>query len=168
METTQLTETNSVINPEQLLGHWQGHRRLTRKVIEAFPEDQIFSYSIGGMRTFSELLMELLDLSEGGITGIANGKWGSSEDWRHVTGNIPKTKEEILKIWDEVTEQINQLWPQVSLERFQQVEMAFGMYEGQIYSTLLYIIDNEIHHRGQAYVYLRSLGITPPFFWERD
>ncbi|MEJ6979249.1 DinB family protein [Pedobacter sp. P351] len=30
------------------------------------------------------------------------------------------------------------------------------------------MIDNEIHHRGQAYVYLRSLGITPPFFWERD
>ena len=28
-------------------------------------------------------------------------------------------------------------------------------------------IDNEIHHRGQAYVYLRALGIEPPHFWER-
>ena len=28
-----------------------------------------------------------------------------------------------------------------------------------IYGLLLYWIDNEIHHRGQAYVYLRALGI---------
>jgi len=29
-------------------------------------------------------------------------------------------------------------------------------------------VDNEIHHRGQGYVYLRSLGITPPGFYERE
>jgi uncharacterized damage-inducible protein DinB len=28
-------------------------------------------------------------------------------------------------------------------------------------------IDDEIHHRGQGYVYLRSLSIEPPPFWER-
>jgi uncharacterized damage-inducible protein DinB len=31
-----------------------------------------------------------------------------------------------------------------------------------------YVIDNEIHHRGQGYVYLRELGIEPPPFWERS
>jgi uncharacterized damage-inducible protein DinB len=29
------------------------------------------------------------------------------------------------------------------------------------------VIDNEIHHRGQGYVYLRALGIEPPPFCER-
>ena len=29
------------------------------------------------------------------------------------------------------------------------------------------LVDNEIHHRGQGYVYLRELGIEPPPFWER-
>jgi len=36
-----------------------------------------------------------------------------------------------------------------------------------VYENILYFVDNEIHHRGQAYVYLRALGIEPPFFWER-
>lgn len=27
-----------VINTTELLAHWQGHRNLTRKVIEVFPE----------------------------------------------------------------------------------------------------------------------------------
>jgi uncharacterized damage-inducible protein DinB len=30
------------------------------------------------------------------------------------------------------------------------------------------VIDNEIHHRAQGYVYLRALNIEPPHFWERD
>jgi len=31
------------IPPAALLDHWQGHRRLTRRVIESFPEDRLFS-----------------------------------------------------------------------------------------------------------------------------
>ena len=35
------------------------------------------------------------------------------------------------------------------------------------YDWLVYCIENEIHHRGQGYVYLRQLGVDPPHFWER-
>ena len=35
------------------------------------------------------------------------------------------------------------------------------------FERLLYTLENEIHHRGQAYVYLRMLGIEPPPFYER-
>ena len=43
----------------------------------------------------------------------------------------------------------------------------FGAYEGKTYDLLMYVVDNEIHHRGQGYVYLRTLGIEPPPFYER-
>lgn len=46
--------------------------------------------------------------------------------------------------------------------------VVFGQYEGQAFSSILYFIDNEIHHRAQGTVYLRSLGIEPPAFWNRD
>lgn len=52
---TQLTDMEQdtvIITPDALLAHWQGHRSLTRKVIEAFPDDKLFTYSIGGMRPF--------------------------------------------------------------------------------------------------------------------
>ena len=44
---------------------------------------------------------------------------------------------------------------------------AFGQYTGVLHDLILYVIDNEIHHRGQGYVYLRALGIEPPPFYER-
>ena len=169
METTQIVENqNFAITGDYLLEHWQGHRALTRKVIEAYPEDQFFIYSLAGMRPFSELIIEIIDLAEGGIEGIATGKWGSPQDWRHTTGKTPSTKAGFLKLWDEISDKINSLWPTITEERFNAVEKAFGIYDGTNYSSLLYFIDNEIHHRGQAYVYLRSLGKTPPPFWERD
>jgi len=159
--------TKAVISNDQLLEQWQGHRRLTRKVIEAFPEDKLFTYSIGGMRTFSELTSELLVMGAPSIKGLLADKWPSFQE---VEAEYKKatTKEELLKIWDKSTEEINALWPKIPVSRFQENELFWGQYEGLVYTSILYLIDNEIHHRGQGYVYLRSLGIEPPAFWDRN
>lgn len=157
-----MSETAAVvITPEALLEQWQGHRRLTRRVIEAFPEDKLFKYSVGGMRPFAELAMEMIGMAVPGMEGIVTRKWETFSDAKVAT------KKELLKLWDDTTDQINKLWPQIPEGRFQEMDVAFGQYEGPIYWTLLYFIDNEIHHRGQGYVYLRSLGIEPPPFWDR-
>lgn len=156
--------TALVITPENLLKHWQGHRQLTRRVIEAFPEDKLFSYSIGGMRTFAELALEMINMAGPGVKGVATGSWEKFE----ADSPNPKTKEELLKAWDNTTSEIDSYWPQIPAGRFQEMDVAFGQYEGPVYWTLFYFIDNEIHHRGQGYVYLRSLGIAPPPFWDRQ
>jgi uncharacterized damage-inducible protein DinB len=160
----EANETTSVMSSTELLEHWQGHRRLTRRVIEAFPEDKLFTFSVGGMRTFSNLALEIIGITLPGMDGIVSSNWGHFDD---VYKNAPQTKESLLALWDEVTEKINRLWPQIRPERFYEEEAAFGQYNGTIMSTIQYFIDNEIHHRGQGYVYLRACGIEPPPFWER-
>jgi uncharacterized damage-inducible protein DinB len=160
--STESPPTAAAITPEALLGHWQGHRRLTRRLIEAFPEDQLFTFSIGGMRTFGEMALELLAMAEPMARGVATGDWSTSFE------REPRPKEEILRRWDESTAQIDQLWSQIPPERFQEQMTAFGQYPGVAHDLLLYVIDNEVHHRGQGYVYLRALGAEPPPFYERD
>jgi uncharacterized damage-inducible protein DinB len=158
-----------VINPAQLLEHWQGHRRLTRKVIEAFPEDKLFTFSIGGMRPFSLMVQEFLDMAVPGLQGVISGQWQQAKDMPHFSQTSkPTTKKELLALWDEATEQINTLWPTIPADRFQQIDKAFGQWDGPIYFFIFYWIDNEIHHRGQGTVYLRSLGVEPPAFWDRS
>jgi uncharacterized damage-inducible protein DinB len=159
---------NTVITPAAMLHHWQEHRGLTRRVIEAFPEKEFFHFSIGGMRPFAVLVQEILDMTGPGMAGIATGKWSSLEEMPHH-GHVSAytSKAAVLQAWDETTGTINRYWQQIPAERFQETDKAFGQYEGSIYSLLLYFIDNEIHHRGQAYVYLRALGIEPPPFWDR-
>ncbi|HEY6502423.1 MAG TPA: DinB family protein [Chitinophagaceae bacterium] len=169
--TTELptTETATFITPQQLLEHWQGHRRLTRRMIEAFPDDKLFSYSVGGMRPFSELVVEMLDMTLPGVKGVLTGKWQTlGQTSQYDKKDLPSTKKELLRRWDETTQELNELWQQIPAERFAETDTAFGQWEGTIYFFVLYWIDNEIHHRGQAYVYLRSLGTEPPAFWDRQ
>ncbi len=158
-----------IITAELLLNHWQGHRRVTRRVIEAFPEDKLFNYSIGGMRPFSEIVRELMGVTGIGVKGIATGDWTFTPDLDYRSANPAiATKEDILRIWDQVTEDIITYWPQIATKDHSEKTVLFGVYESTIADAILYFIDNEIHHRGQGYVYLRSLGIEPPAFWNRD
>jgi uncharacterized damage-inducible protein DinB len=146
---------------QQFLEHWQGHRALTRRVIDAFPDDKLFTYSIGGMRPFSALAMELIGMAVPTLHGVITG------EWKQFAPAKVTNKTELLRAWDDTTTEINALWPKIPAARFQEVDTAFGQWKMAIYELLLYIRDNEIHHRGQGYVYLRSLGIEPPPFYER-
>jgi len=150
------------ITPDGLLSHWQAHRRLTRRTIEAFPDDKLFTFSVGGMRTFGELSLELLSMGLPMARGIATGSWDASLD------RSPRPKAEILRGWDEATPQIDALWKTIPAQRFHETATAFGQYPGTVHDLILYVIDNEIHHRGQGYVYLRALGIEPPPFYDRS
>lgn len=167
LQSAEVTDQDVFITPQALLEHWQGHRRVTRRVIEAFPEDKLFTYSIGGMRPFAKLVVEMLTMAAPGIRGIVERKWEDYQDIETRLSNV-KTREDLLRLWDESTREINDLWPKISSQRFQEEDKVFDTYDGTNYSHVQYFIDNEIHHRGQGYVYLRSLGIEPPHFAIRN
>lgn len=156
-------ETQQVISKKGLLNHWQGHRNLTRRVIEAFPEKELFEFTIGGMRSFSKLAVEMISIGGPALKAIVGNEVKPYDESKFE----PTTKTEILQKWDEETEVINEYFNQIPLERFSEKFNLFGEYEFPIIHNILYFIDNEIHHRGQGYVYLRALGIVPPMFWER-
>ena len=116
------------------------------------------------MRPFAEMVMELLAIAGPGIREIESGQTAElKENFDHRN-----SKEYLLDLWDETTDIINTSWQKIPIERFTETSAAFGQYEGTKLSHILYYIENEIHHRGQAYVYLRALGIEPPLFYDRS
>jgi uncharacterized damage-inducible protein DinB len=167
-EANEVKRTGIIYTPAEFLDLWQGHRRLTRRMIEAFPEDKLFTYSIGGMRPFSELVFEFIGMAWPGVTGIRTGEWKTMKYSEEGAPDKPKTKAELLGLWDKTTDKINYEWNQTGDERFLEHDVSFGQWPGTVYSFVQYWMDNEIHHRGQAYVYLRSLNIEPPAFYDRS
>jgi len=154
--------TTPVLSKQALLEHWQGHRNLTRRVLLAFPEKELFEYSVGGMRPFALLIQEMLAIAGPALKSIVNNETNTYQEAEGIN-----TKEGLLAKWDEETAVINHYYNLLSEERFQETFNLFGQYEFKIIDNIFYFIDNEIHHRGQGYVYLRTLGIEPPYFWER-
>lgn len=159
--STESIHSPAVITSEALREHFQGHRRLTRRVIEAFPEDRFLTFSLGGMRPFGEMVAELLAMATPLFEGIVSGEWGE-----YAPPDV-RSREDALRLWDEATARIDELWPHIPFDRFEEPMTAFGTYTAPVCGLIQYALDNEIHHRGQGYVYLRALGIEPPPFWER-
>lgn len=161
MDTLSVSQ---VISSQDLLKHWQGHRALTRRVIEIFPEKEFFEFSIAGMRTFAKLTDELLAIASPALKGIVTRE---VLPFTEGSSQALTTKAQYLEKWDQATKEINDNWEKLSVEDFSETFNLFGQYEFPIIQNILYFIDNEVHHRGQVYVYLRALDIEPPFFWER-
>ena len=116
-----------LLTPEALLTNLKDVRALTRNEIEAFPEKELFEFSVANLR--------------------------------------PTTKAEVLALWDRATEIIDREWKEVGdyTQSLTIYQMTFSFAQ-----WILYAIENESHHRGQGYTYLRALGIEPPFFWARE
>ena len=163
MSATATLAEQAIITSEELLQNWQGHRGLTRKVIEAFPEKELFEFSIGGMRPMAELAKEMLAMAAPGLKQIVTG---IQKDYDEKSAAVT-TKEQLLEAWDEATEQINVYWAQIPEKRFRETINLFGQYNFPVIVNITYVLDNEVHHRGQSYVYLRALGIEPPAFYDR-
>jgi uncharacterized damage-inducible protein DinB len=155
------TATALVITPAQFLAHWQGHRKLTRRTIERFPDDGLFSFAVGGMRPFGVLANEMLGMAVPTVQGIITDQWAA------YAAAAATIKADLLAQWDDTTLQLETLFPQIPAGRFQETMTAFGQRTMPGYDLLLYVVDNEIHHRGQGYVYLRAMGVEPSPFWER-
>ena len=151
-----------IISKTELLQHWLAHRSLTRKTLEKFPEKELFEFSIGGMRPFADLVKELLAIAVPGLKGIVTHTAEPFKQCKEL-----QTKEALLQQWDADTPKISEYFSQINEDQFHEKYALFGQYELTIINHVLYFIDNEIHHRSQGFVYLRALGIEPPFFWDR-
>ncbi|WP_216319362.1 DinB family protein [Deinococcus aestuarii] len=161
--TVPAVTTPSLMTPEFLLADWQGHRRLTRRVIEAFPDDQLFTFTAAPpMRSFGELAWEMHGVAAYTLDGLVTDDW-REPDW---SARPPQEKAALLAEWDDLTARLDVELPTVPPSRYGEDKALFwGTMSALV--TALYAIDNEIHHRGQGYVYLRALGIEPPPFYER-
>lgn len=156
-------EVVAALTPALFLRHWLGHRRLTRRTIQQFPDAELFAHRAPKMRPFGAIVHELNTFVPLAVRGAATGEWS----WPDGADTEPTTKEELLRAFDDATRVLEEHLPGISSDRFLEVDQPIGSREEPVISTLLYFLDNEVHHRGQGFVYLRELGIEPPAFYQR-
>ena len=63
-----------LLTSEALLTNFKDARTLTRKVIEAFPEKDLFEFSIANLRPFSLMVKEFLMITDYIFTEILHEK----------------------------------------------------------------------------------------------
>jgi uncharacterized damage-inducible protein DinB len=160
--TSQSEEMTPVLDTDLFLERYRGHRRLTRRVIAAFPADQFATFSVGGMRPFGGIVKELLAMGGPMIQAFATDEWPAWDQDR-----TPMSQADALAAWDANTSVIDTHWPGLVAKGLDREITIYGQWPGTVASHLMYLLENEVHHRAQGYTYLRALGVEPPPFWER-
>ena len=150
-----------LLTPSALLSNFKDARALTRNVMEAFPEKDLFEFSIANLRPFSQMVEEFLMITNYIFTETLHEKHTPF----YTEGQFPTTKAEVLALWDRASEILDREWKEVGdyTQSLTIYQMTFSFAQ-----WILYAIENESHHRGQGYTYLRALNIEPPFFWARQ
>jgi uncharacterized damage-inducible protein DinB len=142
----------------------EGNRRLTVRALNAFPEQHLFSYAAPGMRSAADLFKEAMEIERAYVRGIATGEWVYSSTTKEIA-----TKQGLLEAFEALRNQSLEWWPKITADRLTTVEddgFGFGGAMANL-DRVIYALENQIHHRGQVYVYLRLLEVEPPAFYER-
>ena len=145
----------------------EDNRRLTNHVanaiIQAGAVDKVL---VEGMRPFRELILEILGVERFTVRGLAFDKW----EYEALPDNLRTSPiEEVLELGRNIRAETRKLWPDIPAEEFTKLRPSPTPFipEGTAIGRLTYALENEIHHRGQGYVYLRLLGQVPPAFYIR-
>jgi len=86
--------------------------------------------------------------------------WRSWTKWRWQ--KRPQ-QNHILALWDERLRWKSTIMTSNLEEKIPMKILTFGRYEGTVWSSIFYFIDNEIHHRAQGYVFCARLTNLLPF-----
>lgn len=151
---------------DEFLRAWEGNRRLTLRVARAFPEGKLMTYApTEPLRPFGAMLDEIARMEQAYVRGLAEDEWS----WDPNDPPRATNAAGAIAFLEEVRAYTLQVWERISTDTLLTVRndpFFFGSSR-RPYDWLFYCLENEIHHRGQAYIYLRHLGVQPPPFWER-
>lgn len=146
---------------------WEDNRRLTNNVARALAgADAMDKVLVEGLRPFRELMLEIAGMEQWNVRGLAHDDWAyQSPPDRLRTAPV----EEVLAFTNGVREETRRLWPDIAPAELVKMRPSPAPFipEGNAVGWLTYALENEIHHRGQGYVYLRLLGQEPPAFYAR-
>lgn len=140
-----------------IIKYWGNVRALTLRLLELFPEDKMDFAPVAGIRTVAEQFDHILSVELYARKGLTDNAWGPVP----TPGLGYKTKAALLeKLSGEHVETARMLrmLPELAFTGFYETRFGHLTGEGMLYLA----VDEEIHHRGNLYIYLRILGLKPP------
>jgi uncharacterized damage-inducible protein DinB len=150
---------------QQLVGDWQRAKEYTDEYLSAVPADKYGLRPIDTMRSFTEQMLHLAT-GNAGLVFI-----GTGSKYPFASQNFEKSP--ALQNKDSVVYYVNTSYDfaihaiqNMDLNKLTEVvtwNLPMGKRSETRLAWLLKAFEHQTHHRGQCTVYLRLLGIKPPY-----
>jgi uncharacterized damage-inducible protein DinB len=153
------TQTRTVSDIRE---HLERFRAVTLQTLEWVPEDRLRWSPQEGLRPFDEQFLHLARTEEYHVRGLLLGDWSRE---RYFTRPSPLTKEALRRVLNETRtvtlDELDRLDPSRLDEQVMVPEVPVSW---TLRGWLWYLVEHEVHHKAQLALYLRLVGVVPPFF----
>lgn len=143
-----------------LVDDWARIRGVTIETARAFPGRRLDVRPVAGMRSAGQILAHVLDTELAVVEGALSGRW------RFGRGPRRLTRVETFERWSARTRRETEL--ALSGLTDEDLWSESELPDGTPLSRFLILssfVENELHHRGQLFAYLRLLGVEPPWLY---
>jgi uncharacterized damage-inducible protein DinB len=140
-----------------IIKYWQNVRALTLDLLGCFTEEQMSFRPVKGIRSVAEQFDHILAVELYCRKGLEKDVWGPVPTPGLGISDKKELQSRMIRE-HELTTLAMRVLPEYKFARFFQT--PFGKLTGE--AAIYLAIDEEIHHRGNLYTYLRLLGRKPP------
>lgn len=152
-------EINSV---EAFLSYWSSIRRRTDRVIQAIPPNNIEWTYEEGKWSCGDLVRHLAAIER---WMFAENFLGRPSRYPGCGRDLADGHEAVLAFYERMKDETVQILRGLPDARLQEKCVTPGGAELAVWKWMRAMVEHEIHHRGQIYIYLGLLGVpTPPLY----
>lgn len=146
---------------DDYIEHLERYRATTLQVFDLIEEDELEWRPSPSQYSLGQQLLHIAQAEDRFSHGLFEGDW--SYDRVRFPEELP-TSEQMKEFFESVRsftlQHLLELEPSELGEAVQIPEAP----ERSLRSSLWFILEHELHHRGQVWAYLRAMGYTPPFY----
>jgi len=158
--TAMLATTKAQETTATKLAEWERAKAYTKEYLEVMPESGYALKPTPQMRSFAEQMLHLTDANYG-FAATATGEkspYGLGEVEKIQDKSKANVTKVVLAGYDYVIAALKAMSPK-QLDEHVKFMNRFDMTKEMVFTK---DFEHQTHHRGQATVYLRLAGVTPP------
>lgn len=142
--------------------HLVRFRGVTLQTLEWIPEEKLGWAPREGLRTFGEHFLHIARTEEYYALGVMRGEWSME---RYFSRPPSLNREALQRVFEETRAETLQALDSLDGSRLDEtVTVPDIPVQWTLRSWLWYLVEHEVHHKAQLALYLREIGIVPPFF----
>jgi uncharacterized damage-inducible protein DinB len=141
--------------------HLQRFRAVTLQSLERTPEDKLRWSPDPGLMTFAGQYAHLANVERLYVRGLSTGEWRPEANALDAPGDIAQLRTALHDARATTAAWLDSVAP-AALEEV--VTVPWLPVRWSLRSWLWYLVEHELHHKGQIALYLHLCGIEAPFF----
>jgi uncharacterized damage-inducible protein DinB len=151
-----------ITNPREFLDYWEKVRQRTLKVIACVPPEKYDWRYAEGKFSFADLIRHLATIER--YMYAENVQFKPSRYPGHGP-ELADGSENVLAFFSRMHQESMAIFSKLTAEDLQKKCATPGNVSITVWKWLRAMVEHEVHHRAQMYIYLGMLGIaTPPLY----